>query len=148
VRRPAPGKFARTWSQDMNPQTHQCCKKRICMVCDSQYDAPTAIAEREAESKADPEDVMSLWGLCPQHHQLYSSGMVFILEVQIGPEEAARMLLGSLTPDGLARTGRMLTLPTAFVCETIDFPTGHMPACLFVPPGMFDLFSQLKPALQ
>src|SRR4051794_19263411 len=103
----------------MNLQTHQCCTKRICMVCDARYDAPAAPADLESESRTDVDDVMSLWGLCPTHHQLHSGGMVFILEVQIGPEEAARMLLGSLTPAGLARTGRVLTLPAAFVCETI-----------------------------
>jgi hypothetical protein len=131
----------------MNPQTHQCCK-RICMVCDARYEAPAAAIEREAASNSDPDDAMSPWGLCVAHQQLHSSGMVFILEVQIEPEEAARVLLGSLTPDGLARTGRVLTLPTGFVCGMIDFPIKDMPACLFVPPGMFDLFSQIKPGLQ
>ena len=132
----------------MNLQTHPCCPKRICMVCDAKYDAPAAAADLEEASRGDAEDVMSLWGLCPPHHQLRSSGMVFILEVQIGSEEAVRMLLGSLTPAGLVRTGRVLTLPAAFVCETIDFPMKDMPSCLFVPPGMFDLFSEIKPSLQ
>ncbi|MEJ1961062.1 MAG: hypothetical protein WDO56_05735 [Gammaproteobacteria bacterium] len=126
----------------------QCSKVRICMVCNATYDATQRSLELEADAPTGAGDATVLWGLCPPHEQLHLSGMMFIIEVEIGPEEAARMLLGALTPDGLVRTGRVLTLPVDFIRERIAISLMEDSACVFVPTPMFDYFAMKRRSLQ
>jgi hypothetical protein len=125
----------------MNERTHDCIEKRACIVCSKTFEAAPMAADLTPEATVRVDGDPMPWGLCPEHEQLYESGVVAIVEVDFGPRGPSGALLEFPNLKDLIRTGRVLHLPQEVLGEILNLPLKLMPPCVFVPAGIFDHFS-------
>lgn len=123
----------------MVEKSHVSLEQQVCLVCGVTFDTGTILLHKHLRATLAPYTTTG-WGLCAEHHRLFSEGFVALVECD--PE-----LSGSpgsrLKPEQAYRTGQVAHLKRELFATMFNVPIEENQAFVFVEPGVIEQLQAL-----